>query len=304
VISKARKEATLTLYTSAPADANAALRGAFRAVYPDIDPVIVQLTTAAAQPRIVAEYQGKTAGADVSISSDLQFQSANSDKSGFFSPITGPNATKNKDLLKYKNTTLLTAGSVLGIGYSTKAVPNGPKSFADLLLPQYKGKLGIQDYNASTIYVAQYMEWAKANGGDSFLEGLAAQVPSFFPSMIPLSQSLASGELAMALPMTPALIGSLPISVAFPGTAKPLANPFVACVLGTGAHQNAAQLFVDFMVTPEAQKVWAKGVVSVMTPKSLDSLFTIGEVQVIDMNLYDQATLDSYRTKLKSIFKR
>jgi iron(III) transport system substrate-binding protein len=90
----------------------------------------------------------------------------------------------------------------------------------------------------------------------TFLTDLAAQKFTLVASVVPGTQTLAAGGASLLFPETQQLAKTLPgapIDVVIPTPTTGLV--FKTIVTSHATHSNAAQLFADFLLTPDGQAV-------------------------------------------------
>lgn len=144
------------------------------------------------------------------------------------------------------------------ITYNTKLVKTPPAGYLDLLKPEYKGKVGLLDIQASTLVVAFYDWLGKAYGAD-YLARLAANQPSVYLSVPNAAQSVASGELEIANFVNtangkPLLDQGAPIKMVFPSPG--FGTRYVGMALGWSKRPNAAQVFMNYAMSRRGQTAW------------------------------------------------
>ncbi len=146
--------------------------------------------------------------------------------------------------------------------YNTQLVgpADAPKSYADLLKPFFKGKLGVEQ--AAYSWLAQRAQiWGKDKALE-YAKNLAAQQPKFISGNTALSDAVGSGEVYAALNVYQHRVedqkkkGSPVQWVAD----QPTGAESVASGLTKGApHPNAGKLFYDWRLSEEGQKVTLDG---------------------------------------------
>lgn len=143
------------------------------------------------------------------------------------------------------------------IVWNTDVFPEGFERWNDLLDPAVKGKIGTRD----TIDDIQssYLQYLEETNGKDHLPGIAAQQPKFYPSVVPMTQAVASGELGVADSTAPSVLNSLlesgaPIDYVVPEEGGGWAVPYVVAMLEKSERKGPAQTFVDFVLSPEGQE--------------------------------------------------
>jgi putative spermidine/putrescine transport system substrate-binding protein len=163
---------------------------------------------------------------------------------------------------------------VLSFETNTAVVPNPPKDWADLLKPEYKGKIAlagdprVSNQAIQTVYAA-----ALANGGslDNAQPGL-----DFFKKLndagnllpgIATSATIASGDTPITIRWTynalanrdaTAASGGPAIDVTVPTSGR-FAGVYVQGISKYAPHPNAAKLWNEFLYSDEGQNIWLKG---------------------------------------------
>ncbi|HVO94834.1 MAG TPA: extracellular solute-binding protein, partial [Terriglobales bacterium] len=139
-----------------------------------------------------------------------------------------------------------------------------PRSYDELLLPQWKGRMGLLDPRSGGGGAATWAYFLKIKG-EEFLRKLAAQDPLLSRDQRQLGDSLAKGKIALTIGLTyyslaPFLKSGLPI--------KPMGEmkegTYVSC--GSGAlsivksspHPNATKVFVNWLLSKEGQEIYGK----------------------------------------------
>jgi putative spermidine/putrescine transport system substrate-binding protein len=163
---------------------------------------------------------------------------------------------------------------VLSFEVNTAVVPNVPQDWADLLKPEYKGKIAlagdprVSNQAIQTVYAASL-----ANGGslDDAGPGL-----DFFKKLndagnllpgIATSATIASGDTPVTIRWTynalsnrdtTAASGGPKIEVVVPKSGR-FAGVYVQGISAFAPHPNAAKLWNEFLYSDEGQNIWLKG---------------------------------------------
>ena len=146
------------------------------------------------------------------------------------------------------------------MAYNTKMVSKSeaPKSYQDLLLPTWKGKIGME-HDLAELFAALIPIWGK-DATVSYFKALAKQQPSQRRGRSLLAQLLAVGEFPVAL----GFYGYRVLELQETGAPLEIiqADPVVAwprrLLLARNApHQNAGKLFIDYVLSEEGQRLLA-----------------------------------------------
>lgn len=147
------------------------------------------------------------------------------------------------------------------IVYNTKMVPpkDVPKTYEDLLNSRWKGKMAME--SANYYWFAALMKMMGEEKGLEYMKKLGEQNIQFRTGRTLICQLVSAGELTMGL----GLHNSSPEELK--GKGAPIDWVAIEPVIGkthpTGisahaAHPNAAKLFIDFILSKEAQEIVAR----------------------------------------------
>ncbi len=147
---------------------------------------------------------------------------------------------------------VVVGAAILGLAWNTSQYPKGVKTLKDLLDPQLKGRIAVVNPSTAPSLVDWY-HWVQQTQGSSFLPKLAAQNPRIYPSSLPMTQAVASGEIAAA-----SFASTTAITLKRAGAPiefRPYAwnAPWWGMVLKSSPHPNAAQVVMDYMLSKEGQ---------------------------------------------------
>jgi len=145
------------------------------------------------------------------------------------------------------------------VGYNTQKVKRDelPKTYEGFLDPKWKGRIGIEATDSEWM-AALVKQWGEAKGMDYFRK-LAAMKPDMRKGHVLIAQLVATGEVPVCLTCYNANIESLkkkgaPIDLA---PVQPvIARPQGIGVARDAPHPAAALLFLDFVLSPEGQKLY------------------------------------------------
>jgi putative spermidine/putrescine transport system substrate-binding protein len=163
---------------------------------------------------------------------------------------------------------------VLSFEVNTAVVPNVPKDWADLLKPEYSGKVALAgDPRTSNQAIQAVYAAGLANGGslDNAQPGL-----EFFKklndagNLVPIiatAATVAAGETPITIRWTynalsnrdtTASSGGPAIEVVVPASGR-FAGVYVQGISAFAPHPNAAKLWQEFLYSDEGQNIWLKG---------------------------------------------
>jgi iron(III) transport system substrate-binding protein len=156
---------------------------------------------------------------------------------------------------------------VIAPAYNTQLIPRGkqPKNWNDLLDPKYVGKIAVSS-GASTSggagLVGDILHDMGEQKGMAYLRKLAAQKVALIASSArTVTDQVMQGEYAVGLMMST----NQPVSSAAQGApvdwikwSPSISAPNGAALLKDAPHPNAGKLLLEFLVSVEGQKLFAK----------------------------------------------
>ena len=253
---KAEAEGKLMFYATFNAADSKSLTDAFKQAYPKIDAMFYRTTDSAMMERILTESRAGQNLWDVVITTS--FYGHNLKKRGLLATYDSPERKAYRDGYKDPQATWTSSyTNYAAFGYNTRAVAKNsvPKSYDDLLKPEWKEQIGMD---------SRPYEWfgtmLKAMGeekGMAYMRGLAKQAQMRAGRTL-VAQLVAAGEFKGALTAY-----SQTFEVLKP-TGAPVEwvylNPVFANIHPTGVaakapHPNAARLFLDFVLSKRGQEV-------------------------------------------------
>ena len=257
LIEDAKKEGKVVFYTGASANDGNALKVAFERKYPFLKMEYFRAGKDKLLGKYLTEVRNNTFLPDVYQGS--VFPLAALQQKGLLARYQSPEREAIHENLRDNNDywapVILNA---MTITYNTRLVKGDdiPKSYNDLLLPKWKGRLGL-DLNKTEWYVAM-MQTLGEERGRKYMEALSKQNVQARDGNTIIGQLLAAGEFSLAVSQYPTSVEEMKKSGA-PIEWIPLQPHFVyAQVLALTAknfHPAAGKLFIDYCLSEEGQQV-------------------------------------------------
>jgi iron(III) transport system substrate-binding protein len=257
----AKKEGKIVWYTSLTVYKEMAKF--FEAKYPGVSVELYRAPAVNLASRILSEAQAKRYIVDAIETTPGSLMLVRDNK--LLLPYTSPHLADYPEGSKDKASgglfyTTVDRESYAGIGYNKNAIPGAdvPKNFDDLLKPALKGKIGISNEEIGTRVVGAMLK----EKGDGFVRKLAGQdIKQYALPALGLNELVVSGEVPLtftAVDSNVRLAAARGAPVAWlPGDLVPTNAGSLAAFLHT-QHPHAALLFIDFMIGPEGQKLFAE----------------------------------------------
>ncbi len=275
LLDAAKSEGELTWYAAHSDDITAqALGRAFEATYPGIKLNLQRTTAQVAYQRITQEIKTDSIQCDVFSSTDLGHYVELKAK-GALAKYIPDNASKVLDI--YKNCDPdgyyhVTSAGLIMIGYNTGKVKqaDAPKNWTDLLEAKWQDQIALGHPSFSG-YVGTWALTLRKQYGWDFFEKLAKNNPKIGRSINDTLTMLNAGECMVA--------GSAPVGTLLDSArnGKPLAlshpaDGSVLIVAPSGImkksrHPNAARLFMEFLLSVQASKIWLDHFNETMRPE-------------------------------------
>jgi iron(III) transport system substrate-binding protein len=257
LIEGARKEGSLNLYTSLTVEDMAALNGAFEARY-GIKVRMWRATSDKLLQRVLAEAQAGRHELDIVETNAPPLESLH--REALLQEVRSPHhAALIPAALPAHRQWVGARLNVFVQAYNTRLVSRAelPRSYADLLHPRWKGRLGIEAADEDW-FAAVVTELGEAEGLGMFRKLVAANGVSVRRGHTLLTQLVASGEVPLALTVYNFTAEQLkrkgaPLDwfVIPPAIAR--ANGLA--LARRAPHPHAALLYYDFMISEEGQRI-------------------------------------------------
>jgi iron(III) transport system substrate-binding protein len=258
LVEQAKKEGTLTLYTSLATNESMPLTTAFEKKY-GIKVVLWRTTSDKVVQRAVSEGQAGRHVADVMETNGPEVEMMARERllSEFYSPYLadfppsamGPNRLWVSDRLNF-----------FVVVFNTNKFKRSdmPATYEGFLDPKWKGQLSIESTDVE--WMATIIKKMGNDKGMKFFQSLAAMHPEMRMGHVLLAQMVATGDAPIALTVYNANAESLKMRGApvdwFP-VQPVVGRPQGIAVAKDAPHPHAALLFADFVLSPEGQKMFA-----------------------------------------------
>jgi len=251
-VAAAKAEGAVIVYTSTTNAAMKKIGAAFEARY-GIPATVQYLRSAELRERLRTEHTSGRAVADVVMSGNT-FRSFSPEFLQKHPPL--PNAAKLKAPAKDDGLYIQTYILPFGLLVNTSLVKpeDEPKSWKDLTDPKWKGKLLGDDPRAQgggnvTFWVLQ------EKLGRDYLEAMGKQGMVYTTDPSNSERRIAQGEFPLYVAFVLgniAKLQGLPVKPIVPVEGAPY-NDGVATIMAGARHPNAARLYLDFLMSDEAQ---------------------------------------------------
>ena len=249
----AKKEGKVVLYTANFLDTEQAVAKRFSERFPGMQIEIVRAPTGQLITRVKTELAANRMIADVIDISDRVQARGMVDLFAAFAPT---NAADYPEVARTADRLWPRSGNAWTITYNSALVTDPPKSWADLVKPEF-GKLGLgQTIIASGGAPFNRAMFERKVLGEDYWTKQAALKPSLFPSQAPMVDAMIRGEIAIAPLVTnlaiPLTAQGAPLKWFFAPEGVPV-TVFSAGIAKGAGHPNAAKLFLDWALSREGQ---------------------------------------------------
>lgn len=258
----ARREGKVVVYGNIPRDVMAQLTEVFQRRSPGIAVEYTQARAALSLEKIYTEARLGKHIADVVNGGAHNFVEV-LEKDGLLQRFTPENARFiEATFIDSEGYLWPTYINLYGMLINTQLVPASeePKKWGDLRGDQWKGKILVDD--PSTTVGGGFTWFVTALSriedlGRAYLDQLARQQPTFSRQYLENEKAIARGEYAVYLPALEASIERLkgaPVKWIAPEDGL-IVLPIASALLKDAPHPEAGKLWIDFMLTEEAQKI-------------------------------------------------
>jgi iron(III) transport system substrate-binding protein len=304
VLEAARKEGSVTLYTQQVPPLVERLKVDFAKAYPQITLEVARISGTTVISKLDQERQGGLDGGDVVVTVEIVWLEDRAKEGNLRKPV-GPSAQAWPAKYLLRDAIPVLALEPLVMAYNTNVVKIPITGYQDLLRPELKGKIGTTEVQAISI-VAWY-EWLDKTQGSNFLSRLAAQDPRVYTGAVPNAQATASGEIAATAFSVPTVVSPLiergaPMKMVIPQPA--LGIRYAGGIIAGTKRPNAAQVLVDYLMSPRAQAVWHSRGDSASPLPNIPGSPDANSIQPFDPSVYNSNSVSEYKKKWDAMLKR
>jgi iron(III) transport system substrate-binding protein len=198
---------------------------------------------------------------------------------------------------------------LIGIVYNTASIKpaDAPKSFEDLVKPQFRGKVIMPDptqHTTTTQWVASLPNLMGKDRADKFIRELAATRPILAESLLPPVERAVSGEVPIAITL-------LHYTYVFRQQGAPLDYVRMPKLLGDGnyvalgnkaPHPNAGKAFIDYFLDDECMKLMSKLGEFVNRKGIVPPLEGVDKIEFVPMDRLDAKTYAEKKKEYQKLF--
>ena len=256
VVERARKEGTVSVYTSMQLPDSRPLADAFEKKYG----VKVSLWRASGEKvaqRVMTEARGNRFEVDVAETDGAQMEILHRER--LLAPLRVPSMKEiPPHIIPAHGTYVPTRLSLYVLAYNTKRVAAAevPNTYEDLLDPKWNGRFAVEAAD-----VAWFAAVARAMGepkGVALFRRLAAMKPGIRSGHTLMAELVAAGEIDMALDAHVQGVARLKekgAPIEWKALQPAFGQPSSVGVAQKAPHPNAALLFADFILSREGQEI-------------------------------------------------
>ena len=200
---------------------------------------------------------------------------------------------------------------LIGIVYNKDVIKpaDAPKSFEDLVKPQFKGKLIMPDptqHTTTTQWVASLPKLLGPERADKFIRELAASKPILAESLLPPVERAVSGEVPIAITL-------LHYTYVFSQKGAPLDYVRMPRLLGdanyvalakNAPHPSAGKAFIDYFLDAEGMNIMSKLGEFVNRKGIAPPLEGVDKIEYVPMDRLDAKTYAEKKKEYENLFLR
>jgi iron(III) transport system substrate-binding protein len=200
---------------------------------------------------------------------------------------------------------------IVGIVYNKNSInpADAPKTWEDLIKPQYRGKLVMADPTLHTTTAQWLVNLHKLIGkekAEKFVRDLAAMKPTLVESFGPAAERVTSGEIPIAISYVyyVYLNGLKGAPLDYVRTGKFLGDASYLTLFHKAPHPNAAKAFIDFFLDEESMTTMAKAGEFVNRKGVFPPVPDADKIQFVEMDDLGEKLYAEKRKEFQKLFLR
>ena len=255
ILAAAKSEGVLNLYTNPTDDITTAIVSAFEEKYPAVKVKVTQAGSSDLARRIAEEASAGRALVDVIETTPGALGELKT--AGLLQAYKTPEAANFREGA-VTDFLVTVRESYIGLGYNTDLIDakDAPKTYDDLLDPQFRGKISI----ATSATGVRWVGALELTKGEEFIDKLAEQeIRGQDISGRALADFVVSGEVPLSTTIYNSHVAvskEKGAPIAWQPLEPVVALPTALALSSTSTHPNAAMLFVDFALSKAGQIIY------------------------------------------------
>lgn len=303
VLGAAKKEGKVVLYTATVVPVMQRIKEDFDKAYPDITLEWVRYTSGPLMIKVDQERRAGVTGADVVSSTEVGWFEDRAKESAIVRAI-GPDAARFPERHLIAGIVPVLSMEAIVMMVNTNIVKTPVNSHMDVLRPEFKGRIGMEDLLSTT--VVGFYTWLEQNHGAGYLDRLAAQQPRLYTSTVGGGQSLAAGEIAIATYINtgaavPLVKTGAPVKIVYPNPG--FGNAYVGAIVNWAGHPNAAQVLMNYMMSARGQAVWNGNGDSASPLPNIPNSLDANTLQRVDLSKFPPEVVKPFTARWNKLFK-
>jgi iron(III) transport system substrate-binding protein len=232
-------------------------------------------------------------------------------KEGIFAKYDSPSAKSfAKDSIdpglgpRYRNV-------IIGVLYNNSQIKpsDAPKSLADLVKPEFRGKIVMPDPTQHTTTAQWLASLEKLMGkekAEKFIRDLAAAKPIFVESLLPAAERVASGETPIGIAYVKYVytFGQRGAPIDYVRLGKMMGDGHYVTLSNKAPHPNAGKAFIDFFLGEESMSMLAKQGEFVNRNGVYPPIADSDKIQFVEMYDLDAKAFAQKKKEYQEIFLR
>jgi iron(III) transport system substrate-binding protein len=306
----AKKEGRLVLYSTYDSNAMKPIVDRFQAES-GLPVDVIRLTSQPMFERVTAEFAAHKLAADYVDTTDITLTSQLAAK-GVFRGFAVPGFGAIEPVLRDgggKWYSIIRSVMVIGVNTAVVKPSDVPSTWADLLDPKWKGKLGLASIDAGGTAYSLYF-FLRQRFGVAYWQKLAAQKARIVPTASPVMTDLGRGETSVAVdPLSLMVAGAAtgaPIKIITPAEGVPSFG-ISGGITATAPHPHAAEVWMDWITSKHgAAVIGSTGAYGILRGEATPSVAGVtlppeDKIYNIRVADYDRAR-DAYTTEWRQLF--